>query len=107
MGKRGGYYVYRDQAIEIGLLLKSVFRLAYQQTEGLLKDLFARLELKPETPSYTQDDVGQECQLLPHNISTLETGTSPIKIQIQNEPLAPGVSPIYAHQNDKDFGYLC
>ncbi len=53
-GKRGGQYVYSDIAIETVLLLKSVYRLAYRQTQGLLEDLFAHLGLGLEVPSYTQ-----------------------------------------------------
>ena len=53
-GKRGGQYIYSDQAIETVLLLKSVFRLAYRQTQGMLEDLFGRLNLKLAVPSYTQ-----------------------------------------------------
>ena len=53
-GKRGGQYKYSNVAIEAVLLLKSVYQLAYRQTQGLLEDLFARLDLKLEVPSYTQ-----------------------------------------------------
>lgn len=53
-GKRGGQYVYSDVAIETVLLLKSVYQLAYRQTQGLVEDLFVRLGLQLEVPSYTQ-----------------------------------------------------
>ena len=53
-GKRGGQFVYSDLAMETVLLLKSVYKLAYRQTEGMLENILEVMGLELGVPSYTQ-----------------------------------------------------
>ena len=52
-GKPGGQRVYSDMAIETGLVVRMVYKLAYQQTEGFLHSIASLLGLGIEIPDYS------------------------------------------------------
>jgi IS5 family transposase len=52
--KPGGEIVYSDVAIEFCLTIRSLFRLPYRQTEGMVKSLMKMANLDLPIPSYTQ-----------------------------------------------------
>ena len=52
-GKRGGQRVYSDMAIETGLVVRMVYKLAYRQTEGFLHSIASLLGLGIEIPDYS------------------------------------------------------
>ena len=49
-GKPGGQRVYSDMAIETGLVVRMVYKLAYRQTEGFLHSIASLLGLGIEIP---------------------------------------------------------
>ena len=57
-GKPGGQRVYSDMAIETGLVVRMVYKLAYRQTEGFLHSIASLLGLGIEIPDYTRRCVG-------------------------------------------------
>lgn len=50
----GGLFRYSDQCIQAALAIKSVFRLAFRQTQGLIKSLLEAMKMELQVPSYTQ-----------------------------------------------------
>ena len=52
-GKPGGQRVYSDMAIETGLVVRMVYKLAYRQTEGFLHSIASLLGLGIEIPDYS------------------------------------------------------
>lgn len=52
--RRGGVFRYSDQCIEAALAIKAVFRLAFRQTQGLLKSLLSIMNKDIQVPSYSQ-----------------------------------------------------
>ena len=52
-GKPGGQRVYSDMAIETGLVVRMVYKLAYRQTEGFLHSIASLLGLGIEVPDYS------------------------------------------------------
>ena len=52
-GKPGGQRVYSDMAIETGLVVRIVYKLAYRQTEGFLHSIASLLGLGIEIPDYS------------------------------------------------------
>ena len=52
-GKPGGQRKYADVAIETGLVVRMIYKLAYRQTQGLLKSIATLLELGIEIPDYS------------------------------------------------------
>jgi IS5 family transposase len=52
--KPGGEIIYSDAAIEFCLTIRSLFRLPYRQTEGMVKSLMAMSGMNLPVPSYTQ-----------------------------------------------------
>jgi hypothetical protein len=50
----GGQKIYSDVAIEFCLTIRSLFRLPYRQTEGMVKSLMTMASLSLPVPSYTQ-----------------------------------------------------
>ena len=52
-GKPGGQRVYSDMAIETGLVVRMVYKLAYRQTEGFLHSIASLLQLCIEIPDYS------------------------------------------------------
>ena len=54
----GGQRVYSDMAIETGLVVRMVYKLAYRQTEGFLHSIASLLGLGIEIPDYTRRCVG-------------------------------------------------
>ena len=52
-GKRGGQRQYSDTAIEVGLVLRLLFRLPWRQTEGLLSSLLQLMRSKLTAPDHT------------------------------------------------------
>ena len=53
-GKPGGQRVYSDMAIETGLVVRMVYKLAYRQTEGFLHSIALLLGLGIEIPDYSR-----------------------------------------------------
>ena len=51
-GEPGGQRVYSDMAIETGLVVRMVYKLAYRQTEGFLHSIASLLGLGIEIPEY-------------------------------------------------------
>ena len=52
-GKPGGQRVYSDMAIETGLVVRMVYKLAYRQTEGFMHSIASLLGLGIEIPDYS------------------------------------------------------
>ena len=52
-GKPGGQRVYSDMAIETGLVVRMVYKLAYRQPEGFLHSIASLLGLGIEIPDYS------------------------------------------------------
>ena len=52
-GKPGGQRVYSEMAIETGLVIRMVYKLAYRQTEGFLHSIASLLGLCIEIPDYS------------------------------------------------------
>lgn len=52
-GKPGGQRIYSDMAIETGLVVRMVYKLAYRQTEGFLRSITTLLGLGIEIPDYS------------------------------------------------------
>ena len=52
-GKPGGQRVYSDMAIETGLVVRMVYKLAYRQTEGFLHSIASLLGFGIEIPDYS------------------------------------------------------
>ena len=52
-GKPGGQRVYSDMAIETGLVVRMVYKLADRQTEGFLHSIASLLGLGIEIPDYS------------------------------------------------------
>ena len=52
-GKPGGQRVYSDMAIETGLVVRMVYKLAYRQPEGFLHSMASLLGLGIEIPDYS------------------------------------------------------
>jgi hypothetical protein len=50
----GGQFMYSDCCIECLLSIKSLFRLAFRQTEGFARSIMLMLEMEIQVPSYTQ-----------------------------------------------------
>ena len=50
-GKPGGQRKYADVAIETGLVVRMIYKLAYRQTQGLLKSLATLLGLGMRSPT--------------------------------------------------------
>lgn len=50
----GGLYRYSDACIECALSLKSVLKLAFRQTQGLIQSLIESMKLPLTVPSYSQ-----------------------------------------------------
>ncbi len=49
----GGQRKYADVAIETGLVVRMIYKLAYRQTEGLLDWIASLLGLSIEIPNYS------------------------------------------------------
>lgn len=52
--QRGAQFEYSDLCIETLLMLKSVFKLAYRQTQGFAESLLSMMQLNLCVPSYSQ-----------------------------------------------------
>ena len=71
-GKPGGQRVYSDMAIETGLVVRMVYKLAYRQTEGFLHSIASLLGLGIEIPDYST-----LCRVLPSSsVATLRLNAS-------------------------------
>ena len=53
MSEPGGQRVYSEMAIETGLVVRMVYKLAYRQTEGFLHSIASLLRLCIEIPDYS------------------------------------------------------
>ena len=51
--KSGGKIIYSDQAIELSLILKEYYKLAYRQTQGFMESVFNFMKIDVPTPDYT------------------------------------------------------
>lgn len=67
--KRGGQQEYSDSCILLLLTLRSVFRLAFRQTEGFAQSLLKLMKIGLKVPSYTQLCRRQAGLKVPPNIS--------------------------------------
>ena len=50
----GGLFLYSEQCIQAALSLKAVFRLAFRQTQGLIKSILDIMKMELQVPSYSQ-----------------------------------------------------
>lgn len=79
--QRGGQEIYSDVCIETIMMLKTVFKLAYRQTEGFVNSLLGLMGLKLFVPSYTQiNRRASVLQIAPYQIPSQE----PIHIAIDS-----------------------
>jgi transposase len=51
--KRGGKQIYSNYAIEIALILRELYKIAYRQTEGFISSIFKLMRLDLSVPDYT------------------------------------------------------
>ena len=70
-GKPGGQRVYSDMAIETGLVVRMVYKLAYRQTEGFLHSIASLLGLGIEIPDYS--DVVSALEVAPQEAADSES----------------------------------
>ena len=54
-GKRkpGGKIIYSDNVIELSLILREYYKLAYRQTQGFMESIFDLMKVKVQIPDYT------------------------------------------------------
>lgn len=52
-GKKGGQFLYTDEAIEMLLIVKSVFSLPYRMLEGFSRSMMARMQINLPIPDHT------------------------------------------------------
>ena len=52
-GKPGGQRIYSDMAIETGLVVRMIYKLAYRQTQGFLRSICSLLGLSLDIPDYS------------------------------------------------------
>jgi len=50
----GGLFLYSEECIQAALSLKAVFRLAFRQTQGLIRSILDIMKMELQVPSYTQ-----------------------------------------------------
>ena len=70
-GKPGGQRVYSDMAIETGLVVRMVYKLAYRQTEGFLHSIASLLGLGIEIPGLL--DVVSALEVAPQEAADSES----------------------------------
>ena len=70
-GKPGGQRVYSDMAIETGLVVRMVYKLAYRQTEGFLHSIASLLGLGIEIPDLL--DVVSALEVAPQEAADSES----------------------------------
>ena len=70
-GKPGGQRVYSDMAIETGLVVRMVYKLAYRQTEGFLHSIASLLGLGIENPGLL--DVVSALEVAPQEAADSES----------------------------------
>ena len=70
--QKGAQYVYSDLCIEVCLMVKSLFKLAYRQLEGMIESLLKLMDLDAlKAPSYTQIcRRASELEITPFHIPT-------------------------------------
>jgi IS5 family transposase len=79
--QRGGQEIYSDVCIEAIMMLKTVFKLPYRQTEGFVSSLLGLMSLDLYVPSYTQiNRRANVLQIAPYKIPSGE----PIHIAIDS-----------------------
>ncbi len=85
-GKPGGQRVYSDMAIETGLVVRMVYKLAYRQTEGFLHSIASLLGLGIEIPDYST--LCRRSRLLRKKLRIPKaTSTQPIHLMIDSTGL--------------------
>ena len=65
-GKPGGQRVYSDMAIETGLVVRMVYKLAYRQTEGFLHSIASLLGLGRRCCTARSKSLTSLCRLQSH-----------------------------------------
>ena len=85
-GEPGGQRVYSDMAIETGLVVRMVYKLAYRQTEGFLHSIASLLGLGIEIPDYST--LCRRSRLLRKKLRILKAAsTQPIHLMIDSTGL--------------------
>lgn len=51
--KSGGKIIYSDHVIELSLILKEYYKLAYRQTQGFMESVFNFMQINVQIPDYT------------------------------------------------------
>lgn len=51
--KSGGKIIYSDHVIELSLILKEYYKLAYRQTQGFMESVFNLMEIDVQIRDYT------------------------------------------------------
>lgn len=83
--QKGAQYVYSDICIETMLLFKTVFGLAYRQTQGFAQSIFMLMNLsKLIVPSYSQ--VSRRARMLDTDFKALPSG-GPITVVVDSTGL--------------------
>ena len=70
-GKPGGQRVYSDMAIETGLVVRMVYKLAYRQTEGFLHSIASLLKARYRDPGLL--DVVSALEVAPQEAADSES----------------------------------
>ena len=70
-GKPGGQRVYSDMAIETGLVVRMVYKLAYRQTEGFLHSIASLLGARYRDPGLL--DVVSALEVAPQEAADSES----------------------------------
>lgn len=73
-GKRdsGGKVIYSDHAIELCLILREYYKLAYRQTQGFMESVFNLMSIDVQIPDYT----------------TMSRRCTKLQISLRNKPLS-------------------
>lgn len=75
--KRGGVFRFSDSCIQAVLAIKAVFRLAFRQTQGLIKSFLSMMKVDMQVPSYSQI-----CRRQIH-LQTFKAPGNPVKNQAE------------------------
>ncbi|MDG1437079.1 MAG: transposase, partial [Rickettsiaceae bacterium] len=50
---KSGKIIYSDNVIELSLILREYYKLAYRQTQGFMESVFDLMKVKVQIPDYT------------------------------------------------------
>ena len=108
--KHGGKVLYSDHVIELCLLMREYFQLAYRQTQGFVESVFAAMQLDLQIPDYTT--MSRRAGTLNVNIrkasSLINHHKEPIVVAIDSTGLSLYTRTEWnrrKHQNDKLPGH--